>query len=765
MKTNLKQLFTFVLLFTFFSGLNAQNSYWHKISKGDVQKNAKITRNTTPHRYEVYQLDIQQFKQQLKEAPMREQITGKSSLVMEFPNANGGMEKYQVTESPIMPAGLSSRFPQIKTYSAVGIDDPTSTMRFSVTPAGIHVMSLSGKSGQGFIDPYTKDLNNYIVYKKGELSEELREFKCYVDDGVMGGKFTNETGANIEFNNTDDGILRKYRLALSAHPDYGDVFSKNSEEGEEVADILAQMVIALNRVNEIYERELGITMELVENNDQLIFYSDMENNPWEGYDSYYDYLYGGFNDRTQFINDSIIGTENYDIGHNFNTSGGGNAGCIGCVCATGSKGSGYTGLPNPIGDAFYVDFVAHEMGHQFGGYHVMNTCSRSGSGLTEVEPASGSSIMGYAGVCDYNIQPHSDAHFNYVNIRDISANIQQGVSTCGEQIQIENKAPTADAGDNYYIPISTAYVLTGVGEDSDGVETLTYEWAQNDPQKAATNGPLNPSLKFGAIYRAHLPQDVPVRYFPPLENVVAGNLNPTSVWEVTPDVGRMINFSFTVRDNGSGYAQAIGQTASDLMRVTTVESAGPFVVTSFDATGQEALAGGQTEITWDVAGTDGGQVNVQAVDIILSDDAGKTFERILAENVPNSGSAMVQMPDEEIAKARVMVKARENIFYAVNKKDFKITADLSTEEFEMADNLSVYPNPNNGDFYLKLGIIESPIVEVQIFNLEGRRVYENSFQASNSFEQNIQMNQVQSGLYILRVRNGNKTINKKLIIR
>lgn len=765
MKTNLNHLFTFVLVLSFFSGLNAQNSYWHKISSSDVQKKAKVSRNTIPQNYEVYQLDVQQLKNALKDAPMREQTLGKSNLILEFPNAEGKMEKFRVTESPIMPAGLSSRFPQIKTYSAVGVDDPTATMRFSVTQAGVHAMSLSGTAGQGFIDPYTKDLSSYIVYKKRELPEDLREFKCYVDDGVMGDKFTQDDPVNVEMDNTDDGILRKYRLALSTHPTYGDIFSKDSEEGEEKADIMAQMTIAIDRVNEIYERELGITLEFIENNDDLIFYSAMNDNPWEGYDDYYDFAYGYFNERLQYVNDSIIGNENYDIGHNFNTSGGGNAGCIGCVCSTGQKGSGYTGLPNPVGDAFYIDFVAHEMGHQFGGYHVMNTCSRSGSGLTEVEPASGSSIMGYAGVCTYNVQSHSDANFNYVNIRDISRNIQGTRINCGVEIQIGNQPPTADAGKDYVIPISTAYVLTGEADDPDGTETLTYTWDQNDPAQANTAGPLNPDLKYGAIYRAHLPQDVPVRYLPPLKNVVEGNLNPTSVWEVTPNVGRIINFSFVVRDNGSGYAQAIGQTASDLMRVTVDDSAGPFVVESFNSEGQEALAGGQMDIKWDVANTDNNSIDVQAVDILLSDNGGESFERVLVENVPNTGVAAVTMPDEEIAKARIMVKARENIFYAVNKEDFKITADMSTDEFEMADNLSVYPNPNNGSFFLKLGQVDSPIVEVEVYNLEGRMVYENSFQASNSFEQNIQMEQVQSGLYILRVRNGNKTLNKKLIVR
>src|SRR5690625_4512187 len=315
---------------------------------------------------------------------------------------------------------------------------------------------------------------------------------------------------------------------------------------------MAQMVIAINRVNEIYERDLGITLEFVENNDDLIFHSGISENPWQGYDSFWDFIMGTFNEKTQEVHDEIIGDENYDVGHNFNTSEGGNAGCLTCVCSSGEKGSAYTGLPNPLGDAFYVDFVAHEFGHQFGGWHVMNTCSRSGSGQTEVEPASGSTIMGYAGYCEINIQYQSDSHFNYVNIRDISANVQNGPSSaCPELTEIENQPPTADAGEDYTIPKSTAFVLVGEGSDPDGEEeTLTYEWAQNDPEQAYTTGPLNSELTSGAIYRSYTPKETPERYFPEINQVLAGNLTPA--WEMTPAVGRELNFSFVVRDNGSG---------------------------------------------------------------------------------------------------------------------------------------------------------------------------------------------------------------------
>lgn len=761
MITNLRQLLTLLLFFTFFSTLKAQNSYWVKIKNSDVSQKEILKRNTIPEHYDLYELDMDALKSILESAPVRGNIQGKSEVIVDFPTPEGKMEQFRITESPIMPEGLSHRYDEITTYNAVGIDDPTATMRFSVTQFGVHSMSLSGRNGQNLIDPYTTDLSTYIVYAKSELPADKRNFECLTEDGDP-EEIRRESNNQENAYNGDDSTLRKYRLALSAHPDYGDVFVANSEEGEEKADIMAQMVIAINRVNGIYERELGITLEFVEDNDDLIFYTGIGENPWAGADGEWDYIMGTYNDRSQEVIDNVIDDENYDIGHNFNTSGGGNAGCLSCVCISGQKGSGYTGLPNPIGDAFYIDFVAHEIGHQFGGYHVMNTCSRSGNGTTEVEPASGSTIMGYAGVCSYNVEYNSDAHFNYVNIRDIQQNVQVGNSTCGELIEIENQPPQANAGADYVIPKSTAFVLKGEGEDPDGSESLTYEWAQNDPEEAATVGPLNPNLSGGAIYRSYPPKESPQRYLPPLEDVVAGDLSTT--WEVTPAVGRELNFSFIVRDNGSNFADAVGQTDSDLMKVTVDGDAGPFEVISQNEEEIEWVFDTTEEVAWEVADTDNEEINAQEVDILLSVDGGENFGIILAEGVPNNGLAEITVPEIETAEARIMIRASENIFYAVNEMNFTITEEMGIDENEL-NKLAVYPNPNDGDFNISFDAIGGETVSVQVFDLQGRLVYDKEFEGVANFEKQINLKDASSGLYILRVENAAKTINKKLIVR
>jgi hypothetical protein len=635
--------------------------FWQKTTKEKFQNEELKFRASHPSKFEVFTLNMDALKQALINAPLRGANAGISNLIIDFPNANGELERFRIAEAPIMEAELAAKFPMIKTYKATGIDDPTATMRFSVTQFGLNTIKLSGKYSSTYIDPYTANNSAYMVYDRVALGQDTQQFECLTEDGVRLKSLENDTSSfRADIN---DQVLRTFRLAQTCNGEYGAIFDGTGSDAQKKANIQAQMAITVNRVNEVYERDLAITLVFIARNDELIYYNGATD-PWNG----------EFNTQTQRTISTTLNDESlYDIGHNFNTSGGGSAGCLGCVCLDGAapytgnqKGRGYTGRANPTGDPFDIDYVAHEMGHQLDGYYTMNTCSRSGNGSTEVEPASGSSIMGYAGICATNVQGNSDAHFNYVNIRDISTNIQPGGnSDCAAQMGLINQPPVANAGSDFSIPKSTAYVLKGSATDPDGLGTLTYNWSQNDPERAPGDGTPESTWTSGPLYRSILPTASSDRYMPTFNNVLAGNLTPT--WEVTPSVARTMDFALLVRDNGSGFANGIGQTHADLMTVT-VEDVDPFTVNT-----PAAWAPSSTQtLTWNIGATTNGTINCQSVNIKISTDNGVTFTD-LAVATANDGSEDISVPALTLGSmVRVLVEANDNIFYSVTP-EFEIS--------------------------------------------------------------------------------------------
>jgi hypothetical protein len=647
-------LMSAVIVMTVVSAFSQQKNYWTKTPEPPTDRQLFSARSK-PSAFQTFALDVRGFQQHLRQAPVRGVQTTQVDLEMSFPTPDGNLQRFRVIEASVLHPDLAARYPGIRSYAGQGIDDPTATIRFSVSnQMGFHGMILTSEKNSYFIDPLSTDRAVYYVYNRADFSASESGFECFTDESSR----SSSSGREKTTARTNDKKLRKYRLALSCNAEYGNIFAGSSgTDAQKKANILAQMNVTMTRVNGVYEKDLAITMEIVPNNDLIIYHGSTSTDPWSG----------EFNSKTQQVIDAAIGNANYDIGHNFNTSGGGNAGCIGCVCTTGSKGSGYTGRSNPTGDAFDIDYVAHEMGHQFGGYHTQsNATCRSGSGTTEVEPGSGSTIMGYAGICAANVQSNSDAYFAYVNIRDISANIQSGTSSgCAQIINIVNNPPTANAGPDYTIPKSTAFVLRGQGSDPDG-DALTYTWEQNDPQNPNSNSAPASTRTAGPMFRSRTGTSSPDRYFPQVSDVVANNLAPT--WEVIPSVARSLNFSLTVRDNKAGG----GQTSDDLMLVTVNGTAGPFTVSAPNTAVSWSVGSSQT-ITWNVASTNVAPVNCLNVNILLSTDGGFTYPVTLVSNTPNDGSQAITVPNNIATTCRVKVEAADNIFYDITNVNFTIT--------------------------------------------------------------------------------------------
>ena len=651
-----------IMLLLLSINISAQNNFWTNSNISEFNSNTK-ERVSTPSKHRTISLDTESFLDFVSQAKGRFSEMGANPLLISLPLPNGENETFSLESSELMDPELAAKYPELKTFSGKGLTDRTASLRITYSPYfGFSGMILSGEHSTVYIDAITSDNQHYMSYFRNDLSQTEIDFRCTTEEEIL--ESVDMNGYSQRAPALGDCNLRRYRLAQSCNGEYaqyhiGQAGGTTGTTAGDKAIVQAAMNVTMNRVNGVFERDLGITLQIVGNND-LIIYLDAATDPWTN----------EFNTTTAQTIDAQIGVTNYDIGHNFNTTGGGSAGCLDCVCLSTSqsgqhKGRGYTGRAAPIGDPFDIDYVAHEMGHQFGGYHVQsNQSCRSGSGSTEVETGSGSTIMGYAGICSANVQNASDDYFAYVNIRDIVTSINFGnASGCAELIASGNIGPQADAGLDYSIPASTPFRLDGTGSDPND-SGLTYCWEQNDPENPGSNSAPTSTRTQGPMFRSIAPVAVPHRYFPNLSAIIN---NTTPTFEVLPSISRNMDFSFIVRDNNS----ISGCTASDLMTVTTVASAGPFVVTSPN-TNVTWNAGTLQDVTWDVASTTAAPISCTNVDIFLSTDGGNTYPITLATSVTNNGTYSIVVPNNQGTQNRIMVKASNNIFFDISDTNFTI---------------------------------------------------------------------------------------------
>lgn len=754
MRSNCFILISVFLLISFMG--NAQNSFWEKVPPDKLSNKILVETNSKPTSFDLYKLNASNFKKELKEAPTRHSPT--SNVVVELPVSDGELQYFEVYDAPVMAAGLQKKYPSIKSYVAQGIDDPTAIARISVSEIGVHIMISSGSYATIYIDPYTQSQTHYIVYAANSLSASADSFQCLVE----GQKQESDVELYNETYSANDGKLRTYRLALASTRQYSNFhlirqqIPTSATEYDKKEGVLSEMNVAMTRINGVFERDLSVTMELVDNNDELIFL-DAVTDPYTNNDAF------AMLSENQTTVDNIVGFSNYDIGHVFSTGGGGVA-YLGSVCSSLSyniKAGGVTGLTSPISDAFYIDYVSHEMGHQFGANHTFNGSAGSCGGgnrndTTAMEPGGGSTIMGYAGICTpQNVQTSSDSYFHAISILEMWTNIT-GYNSCATESNTNNLPPVVDTGSTVTIPMSTPFVLNGVATDPDG-DVLTYTWEQMDNQ-IAVQPPMSTSSQ-GPLFRSIEPTEESYRYFPKMETILIGSTENT--WEVLPSVGRVLEFRLTVRDNVAGG----GASGRDDKTVIVSESAGPFMITSQNSSTTWGVNSEET-ITWDVANTDSAPVNSANVDILFSIDGGFTYPITLAQNVPNSGNAVITVPNEETTIGRVMVKASENIFFDVNNKNITVTSAMSVGDYKTNDFM-LYPNPSSGALNIEFTPETMDFVELTLYDIKGKRIKQEMHKqiSSSMFKLQLDYKDVEAGMYFLMIENGDKSAVKRWIKR
>ena len=669
---------TFMAMLVFLLATNyslySQADLWKFVPESSFQEKNLSKRQIIPQKYKTLKLDVEQMKDLLKEAPLwHTENADKKNVTLSLPMPNGDFEQFRVVYAPVMHPDLAAKYPTIRSYAGYGIDDPTAYVRFDMTPKGFHAFVRSGNKSDVFIDPYSvSNTEEYIAYFKKDFHKETT-WECMAD--AVNNKKDNHSD-HVAEKVAGDCQLRTYRLALACTGEYGQF------HGGTVASVLAAMNTTMTRVNGITEIDASIHMDLVPNNDQLVFLNAST-------DPYTNSNGSAMLGQNQTTCDNVIGSANYDIGHVFSTGGGGVA-YLGAVCNNSLKAGGVTGQPSPVGDPFDVDYVAHEMGHQYGANHTQNNnCNRNNA--TAMEPGSASTIMGYAGICTPNVQNNSDAYYHAISLQEIGNFVTGSGNSCAATSNVNN-APTANAGANYTIPGSTSFVLTGTGTDPDP-DDLTYCWEQMDNQ-AATMPPASTNTG-GPAFRSLEPTSSPDRYFPNI-NAIVNNQNPT--WEVLPSVSRTMNFRLTVRDNHAGG----GCTEEDDMVVTVAGGSGPFLVTAPNTSVSWPALSSQT-VTWDVAGTTAAPVSAANVDIFLSTDGGFTYPITLAQNTPNDGSATVTVPNNQTTEARIMVRGSNNIFFDISNTNFTISAPLNGFTIDVSPNSQSVCAPANAVYDVAVG--------------------------------------------------------------
>lgn len=580
---------------------------------------------------------------------------------IDLPTPDGNVMAFRIWQTPMMETALAEKYAEIKTFTAEAISNHNITAKIDISPLGFHAMIFNG-SHTYFIDPYSNEDNNYYnCYYKSDFPRN-GSFNCSVLDNAT-NDLNNETGGIQTGNKTHGTQRRTYSLALACTYEYsvavgGATPTKSS--------VLAQMVLIMNRVNGVYERELASTMVLVANTDTLIFLTASD--PYTNND--------GNAMLTENINtvNARIGVANYDVGHVFSTGGGGVA-YLGVLCNNSFKGGGVTGLPNPVGDAFAIDYVAHEMGHQFGSDHTFNDCGGNEDATMAFEPGSGSTIMAYAGICgSQDLQIHTDAYFHAVSLRNIVAHITTSGNSCATITTTPNTPNSfPDFTATYAIPNWTPFELIAPAVTDATQDSLLYCWEEWD--LGGVTLPWDANNNVMPFFRSFSPTFSNTRVFPTMNNVLARNYSYKG--ERLPYAARTLKFILTVRDIYQGYGDFNSSFDTDTITINTSAIAGStdtFKVTS-QATATNWDPNSNQTVTWNVGTTASNPINASTVNIYLSIDSAKTFPYQIATAVPNNGSAIVHIPAgvPPSTKGRIKIKGNNNIFFQMNRANITIT--------------------------------------------------------------------------------------------
>lgn len=589
----------------------------------------------------------------------------RSDIFISFPTPDGRLKTFRMFSSPVMPASLAQKYPDILTYTGIGLDNPGERVSVTVSNSGIKAMIL-GSKGNVFIDPIKESPGSYRVSYQ-EISAPISNHcsGCGIEDAIIvEAPFVNNTNRN-EFPEcvgeaqpcyTIGDTLVTYRFAgiLTA------------EANNEIADGtvpggMTWMNALVNQINLLWVRELGFRLELVQNNDTLV-YTDVNPTPSEftAYDMYVE-LPLVLDHITEMIGpggyDTPASLLTWEYGAVFNVGYGGGLAYV--------PGSTSANIPS-------YDIFNHEIGHNLGSSH---NCSTENGWRSTI----GGTIMCWRG----NTLSGSGGDQYSSHTIDIAIKYQKEMFWSSgydyqrgwTRVATGNTPPTVSVPvDGFNIPKETPFVLEG-NADNEFADITTFSWEQNDISNIAFESPNFPGDTGPLFCSADGTLDGYRRYFPNiaclLENQYNMPLNPGNDYliEKLPFAEREINMRLLARDNnpyagGFSYAN---------IQLAVAGDAGPFRITSQDEAVIWETSTNET-VSWDVANTTHPEgVNCAVVDIYLSIDGGENFNIVLAEAIANDGTENIVVPIVPTSNAcRLMVKSADNIFFDINNSFFTI---------------------------------------------------------------------------------------------
>jgi hypothetical protein len=561
-----------------------------------------------------------------------------------IPDPNGRLRLFAVEDSHTLSPELAARHPEVRTFRGIALDDLRVTLRLQLTPSGLHAL-VRDRDTSFRVEPVQFDpaflfkQTRYASFLTSRIEPTKSLFKCITPPPKRPTQAARPAPVpELSWGST----YRTYRLAVATTGYYAKAVGGTSKAA---FDAIAQTV---DNVNEIYERELSIHMELIPAEDKLIS-TDPATDKLDN--DHAEVLIQQSQERI----DSIVGDAAYDIGHTFSTNTAGLAE-LGSVRRSGFKAQGVTGIEQPTGPYFDIDYVSHEMGHQFGANHTFNgnagACAGNRNKMTAYEPGSGTTILGYAGICTVDdLQKHSDPYFHSISLLEIARYVS-GAGESSQKLTTGSSPPKLAAQPPRNLPIRTPFHLSANVVGAAAGDPWTFSWEEFD---------LGPSVTLSApddghipLFKSQIPDSQSVRVFG-VPGAPAGG--PRT--ELLPQTARSSEYRVTVR----GIPAKGGVFSTADVNLNFIPAAGPFEVVSPNG---DAVPAGSIAIKWKVAHTNEPPIGVDSVRILMSADGGKSFPTVLLATTKNSGNANV-IVSKQVGPVVVRVESVDNYFFADSK--------------------------------------------------------------------------------------------------